>query len=424
MTKPAWLVQKEREEALAGGLGEPAMPGLPPLAPPFAMAGGGLPPPLPPPFAAGGFSLPSPFATGPALPSPFALPNPYQPAPRPSHRSPPRSSSAVNRGAPPPSQPLPPKRSYDDRGPPPPSNLSAADVRSRKMFVSGTQGLKEDELLRFFNQKISELTNHQVDRAVVHVTANDAKNIAFIEFAQTEMMHAVLELQSLPFGNKLLRFQKPKDFELNRPLGPIPRLGDGGGGGFRPPSLPPPASRGGPSEGRLVVDNIPLDMTEQQFAGIFAAYGPLRSAQLFVPGKGAVDYTDPRCAEAAYTQLPTSSACYGMRLSRPSAPPAAPPPPTSVLLLLHMVTRDEVSDPREYAEIVEDVEGEAKRFGQVRQVVIPRAGAGVGRVFIAYTRPEDAVKAHAVMHNRKFSGRTVEGKFYPEHAFNNRDYDV
>ncbi|KAH9255819.1 hypothetical protein BASA81_006220 [Batrachochytrium salamandrivorans] len=413
MTKPAWLVQREREEAQAGGggSGEQAMFGL--LPPPFA---GAAPPPS---FGTGGPPvLPSPFAMGPpppggVLPPPFALPNPYQSAPR--QRSPPsRSSSGGNRAP-------PPKRSYDDRGPPPPSNLSTSDVRSRKMFVSGTQGLKEDELLRFFNQKIAELTNHQVSRAVVHITANDSKNIAFVEFAQTEMMHAVLELQSLQFGNKSLRFQKPKDFELNRPLGPIPRLG--GGNFHATPSVPPPTRGGGgdTSEGKLMVDNIPLDMTEQQFAGIFASYGPLRSAQLFVPGKGAVDYADPRCADTAYMQLPSSSACYGMRLSRPST---APPPPTNVLLLLNMVTRDEVKDPKEYAEIVEDVEGEAKRFGQVKQVIIPRFGGGVGRVFIAYVRAEDAVKAHTVMHNRKFSGRTVEGKFYPEDAFNNLVYDA
>lgn len=323
------------------------------------------------------------------------------------------------------------------------------------MFVSGTQGFREDELRLFFNQTVADMM-HQEDRtfagAVVSITVNDAKNFTFVEFAEAEMMHAVLDLQSLPFRGKSLRFQKPKDYELTRPLRPLLGIPRHHSQPRHQPLLPAPPMSSSSSylpNTKLSVDNVPLDMNEHQFSAIFASYGQLKSAQLFSGGRGIVDYVDPMACERCYNELPKSSACYGMRLNR--APPAggggmlplphavAPPPapapplapapvpmviPTSVLLLLNMVTKQEVADPTEYREILEDVEIEAKRFGQVRQVLIPRDGPGVGRVFVAYHRAEDALKAHHVMHNRKFSGRVVEGRFYSERAFADRIYDI
>jgi len=96
--------------------------------------------------------------------------------------------------------------------------------------------------------------------------------------------------------------------------------------------------------------------------------------------------------------------------------------PTPVLLLLNMVTREELFNEADYADIFEDTESEAKKFGVIERVVIPRDGPGVGRVFIHYRSAPEAMQAFRALNGRKFSNRTVEARYYDERLFQSGDF--
>jgi splicing factor U2AF 65 kDa subunit len=87
-----------------------------------------------------------------------------------------------------------------------------------------------------------------------------------------------------------------------------------------------------------------------------------------------------------------------------------------------MVTPEELQNPNDYQDIFEETEGEARKFGRLQRVIIPRNGPGVGRVFLHYAAPTESMQAFAVLNGRKFSNRTVEARFYDEKAFSSNDY--
>jgi len=99
--------------------------------------------------------------------------------------------------------------------------------------------------------------------------------------------------------------------------------------------------------------------------------------------------------------------------------------PTRVICLLQMVTPDELTDDTEYQEILEDVEEECKKYGDVRSVVIPRPGrdppSGVGKVFVEFSNTDEAARARAALEGRQFASRVVAATFHSEEAFARRE---
>ncbi|GAB5370853.1 hypothetical protein AAMO2058_001528900 [Amorphochlora amoebiformis] len=90
--------------------------------------------------------------------------------------------------------------------------------------------------------------------------------------------------------------------------------------------------------------------------------------------------------------------------------------PSRVLVLLNMVTKPELEDDEEYAEIMEDVEEESKKFGAVVKVVIPRPGMEIGgvlKVFVEYETVEQAQEALRKLRGRRFGQSVVDGGFWP-----------
>ena len=71
-------------------------------------------------------------------------------------------------------------------------------------------------------------------------------------------------------------------------------------------------------------------------------------------------------------------------------------------------------------EILEDVQEECSKYGQVLDLKIPRpAGgsrqsAGVGKIFVKFDTVESATKALKALAGRKFSDRTVVTTYFPE----------
>lgn len=96
--------------------------------------------------------------------------------------------------------------------------------------------------------------------------------------------------------------------------------------------------------------------------------------------------------------------------------------PTRVLVLSDMVTREELQDDREYADILDDVRYEMEQHGRVISVTIPRekdgyAGAAIGRIFVEYADPAQARIAGIALSSKKFGDKVVQADYYSEESY-------
>lgn len=71
-------------------------------------------------------------------------------------------------------------------------------------------------------------------------------------------------------------------------------------------------------------------------------------------------------------------------------------------------------------EILEDVQEECVKYGQILDLKIPRPSsgsrqsAGVGKIFVKFDSVESANRALKALAGRKFSDRTVVTTYFPE----------
>jgi splicing factor U2AF subunit len=107
-------------------------------------------------------------------------------------------------------------------------------------------------------------------------------------------------------------------------------------------------------------------------------------------------------------------------------------PTSRVMLLLNMVTADELYTDDDYNDILEDINEECGKFGEIEGVRVPRPTPkdktwsandsaaqtearakrideqhGVGRVYVMYKEVESAGKAMKALGGRQFAGRTI-----------------
>jgi splicing factor U2AF 65 kDa subunit len=80
--------------------------------------------------------------------------------------------------------------------------------------------------------------------------------------------------------------------------------------------------------------------------------------------------------------------------------------------LTSMVTKEELIDPNEYEEIVEDVTQECSKHGTVLAVIIPRSIDGYpleceGSVYVEFETKDMAKVAASALSGRKFEERIV-----------------
>ena len=102
------------------------------------------------------------------------------------------------------------------------------------------------------------------------------------------------------------------------------------------------------------------------------------------------------------------------------------------MLLLNMVTPEELYDDQDYSDILEDIQEECSKYGEIEGVRVPRPiampkiwmpqdemyrtkeanrkkddEAGVGRVYVLYKEIESTAKAMKAIGGRQFAGRTI-----------------
>jgi len=116
----------------------------------------------------------------------------------------------------------------------------------------------------------------------------------------------------------------------------------------------------------------------------------------------------------------------GSGVPTPAVPTAPAPTPTVVISpvveLQHMLTEDDLKDDEEYEEIMEDTKDECSQFGALKNIVIPRTGPGITKIFLEYVSKDDAIKAINGLQGRTFDGRKVQANYFDEQKFTNGDY--
>jgi splicing factor U2AF 65 kDa subunit len=97
--------------------------------------------------------------------------------------------------------------------------------------------------------------------------------------------------------------------------------------------------------------------------------------------------------------------------------------PSKIVQLQNMLTEEDLADPVEYEEILQDTRSECSQFGTLLQVVIPKPGqVGATKVFLQYANQQDASNAIQGLAGRTFDDRRVIATFYDEQRFANQDY--
>ena len=118
--------------------------------------------------------------------------------------------------------------------------------------------------------------------------------------------------------------------------------------------------------------------------------------------------------------------------SRPSTSSLSPKPmalgATVVLCLMNMVVEEELRDPDEYDDLLDNIRRECAKYGAVRSCEIPRpipgvVVPGVGRVFLEYDSVQDAVNASWHLNGRcKFANRFVISSYFDPDKYYRREF--
>ena len=111
--------------------------------------------------------------------------------------------------------------------------------------------------------------------------------------------------------------------------------------------------------------------------------------------------------------------------------PGQPPLPTTlsdvpksrIVELRNMLSMEDLNNPEEYQDILDDTKEQCSEFGALVSVIIPKNDEiGATKIFLEYHAVEDAAKAIAGLQGRTFDGRLVEATYFDETKFANKDY--
>lgn len=131
----------------------------------------------------------------------------------------------------------------------------------------------------------------------------------------------------------------------------------------------------------------------------------------YMSGELQIGHSAPGATAAAVAPPPTG------------LPPVPMKPSTRVVELQNMLSPQDLENPDEYQEILEDTREECAQFGQLISVVIPKAGEpGATKIFLEYASNDDAAKAIGGLEGRTFDGRKVQADYFDETKFSKREF--
>jgi splicing factor U2AF 65 kDa subunit len=330
----------------------------------------------------------------------------------------------------------------------------------------------------FFNRALIHAKGvESAGNPVVSVYLNLEKRFAFIELRSIREAAAALAMDGVLFRSMSLRMRRPNDYnEAACPPAPPPD-------GFDSSLLGIVSTQVGDGPNKVFIGGIPYSLNEDAIKELLQTYGRLAAFNLIKDpttglskGFAFFEYADPSVVDIACAGLSGTSigdkvltvrratqhgpqsgaggAAAGPGIQTPGGVTAGASPggmiggssssvaggstvpaaslvrqTSRVIQLRNVVTENELNDDEEYTEVVEDTEEEARRFGALEKILVPRPGPeneppvkGVGNVFLVFEKQEDAERAFAFMDGRKFEDRRVEASYVPEEKFTSGDY--
>eukprot|EP00934_Nitzschia_sp_Nitz4_P000819 Nitzschia sp. Nitz4//scaffold70_size99833//26396//27725//NITZ4_004590-RA/size99833-processed-gene-0.6-mRNA-1//1//CDS//3329557120//819//frame0 len=345
---------------------------------------------------------------------------------------------------------------------------AAMEKINRELFVGNTPpGTSEMLLLQFLNaamRRVKLCAPHETPILNCRVSAK----FAFIELVSADMANRALNMTGIPFLGAVLKVSRPSKYvgppmatktwqELTGQALPVGAVMD---------SEQEKVNR------ELFVGNTTPEMTERMLAEFLG--NALEQVGLnILPGNpitacrvsGKFAFIELRTPQEAANALNLNNIPFlgtQLRVGRPSkwtgppdhhgnwedilakymsgelqlgqqgqaaavvAPPpgaAASAPVSRVVELQNMLTDDDLKNPEEYNDIMEDTREECAQFGQLISVHIPREGEpGVTKIFLEYASSDDAAKAIQGLEGRTFDGRRVQASYFDETKFARKDF--
>ncbi|WWC91001.1 uncharacterized protein L201_005940 [Kwoniella dendrophila CBS 6074] len=355
----------------------------------------------------------------------------------------------------------------------PPANPTR---QTKRLYVGGINDrMSEQDIQGFFDKLMIEhkLAVDMPGNPTTTCQINNEKNFAFIEFRTPEEATAALQFDGVMYDGHPLRVRRPKDYS-----GVDPLASQFGG------SSNPQGGQMIDSPNKLFIGGLPTYLNDEQVIELLKAFGELKSFNLVKEtgnvskGFAFCEYMDSNVTDMAIQglhnfslgdrtlvvqraavgrnqnnqnsqnnnhnhALPGSAAYLQQAVPNIlSSANQSDAPATRVMLLLNMVTPEELYSDEDYTEILEDINDECSKYGQVEGVRIPRPQPknkkwspgdsaavsaeknrkldeenGVGRVYVMYQNIEDTKKAMNAIGGRQFGGRTILVANVPEEEF-------
>lgn len=342
-----------------------------------------------------------------------------------------------------------------------------ATRHARRIYVGGVpMTTNEDLLAQFFNNALIAIngTTGEEGACVVNVYINTEKKFAFVEFRSVAECSNALSMDGVIIDGTPVRIRRPNDYnsQLAMDLGPSqpsPDL-DLSAIGLDNTALKRASTANilQEHEDRIFIGGLPYFLEEPQVRELLEAFGPIARFDLVrdketgnSKGYGFVVYEDVSVTDIACQGLngmqmgdktltvrraeqdPSRQGGAPQMVGVPPPPPAlaAPPsnPPSSVVSFDNMgITKEELADDEEYENIMEDMQEECGKHGEIVAIVIPRPSAdgsevaGMGKVFVQYVSIDAATSARNALNGRKFGGVAVVADFLDEASFHSRNF--
>lgn len=277
---------------------------------------------------------------------------------------------------------------------------------------------------------------------------NEDEGYCFLEFRTPELADACFKLDGINYKGKLVKIRRPIDY----------------------------GTTSSSDDTKVFVQNIPSSMSEEDVKRLLEKHGKLSSANLVKDlktgenkGYGFFEFDDSRAAKMAVchlngyvvdknvlsvkhaafsyfasggkltdckaTNLPNSvtqsilsNPLLGLQMQSGRRVGAQP---SRVVQLLNIVFHEDLIDDAKYHELKEVIMEEAKRYGHLEDIVIPRPEKdmsykeGVGKVFLKYEDELGGRRAQFMLNGRLFDGkRVVCAAFFPLERFLNGKYTL
>eukprot|EP00946_MAST-07B_sp_MAST-7B-sp1_P005379 g5379.t1 len=166
--------------------------------------------------------------------------------------------------------------------------------------------------------------------------------------------------------------------------------------------------------------------------------GSIPQLQMQVPPAPVFNADDAIAAALAMTHAPAPTMLAAVPAPNPlaastSAAGSVPPllstnPPLAIaksnsIVLMNMVPLEELADDGMYSELVEEISEECRKFGNLLTCVVPRDGAGKGKVYLQYEHESMASTALRLLNGRRFGDAVVNATFYAQDRFSRGEFE-